>query len=318
MVGSDKLQRILYIAGIPRTGSTILGQILGDIPEVTFLGELNQFWRRLANSELCSCGHSLPECQFWAKVIKEGFGELTSEDSARLNKLEWAVRRKLQLNLLTPMRTNIKEEERFQQVAEARMRLYCAIADVAKTPWIVDSGKDPWVGSILAHFLSDRFHTVHVVRDPRGVAFSWQKAVRSDSEPGYMPRKGPGLAALSWVSHNLTIQFLLQRLSASYSRLRYEDLAADPEAVVSNLTRSIGIDVNQLSSRQSKNGPGDLHWVAGNPRVRQSSRARLEIKLDEEWRVRLPRTRQWLVVLICGIMLPLYGYKLRRPREVYE
>ena len=300
--------RILYLAGIPRTGSTVLGQALGCIPGIVFTGELSLFWRRFANRELCSCGHPLPECQFWSRIIKQGFDELPFEKARYLSELERALRRRLVIGWLFHARKKLAKSSQFQTAAQARGQLYTAIADVTQTTWIVDSGKDPWLGSLLGDFFTNSLGIVHIVRDPRGVAFSWAKLVKSDSEPGYMPRRHPGRTALSWLIQNVAIQCILQRLSGSYSRLRYEDLAADPQAVVRNLARSMGITEGQLDICDTKGSKGDLHWVAGNPRVRQSAGSPLEIKLDDEWRDRLPRVHQFLITAICGVLFPFYGY----------
>src|ERR1035438_1944876 len=77
---------VLYLAGIPRTGSTVLGQMLDRLPSAIFVGELSLFWRRFANRELCSCGQALPDCRFWASIISKGFGELKAEDAQNLGK----------------------------------------------------------------------------------------------------------------------------------------------------------------------------------------------------------------------------------------
>jgi hypothetical protein len=304
------LPRVLYLAGIPRTGSTVLGQVMGYIPGTIFVGELSLFWRRFANSELCSCGNSLPRCEFWSKVISEGFGELSYEDALDLSRLEWAVRQRQAITSLLPIRRQKAMLGRYQTIAEARTNLYGAIAKLAQAPWVIDSGKDPWFGVTLGSLFGHNFSTIHIVRDPRGVAFSWTKMVKSDSEPGFMPRRRPWRAALSWLFQNLVIQFFLRRLSVSYIRLRYEDLVADPKSAVCEVARSMGVDADRLAALGYDEGGRDLHWVAGNPRVRESSGSRLEVKLDEEWRDQLPRVQRWLVAAICGVLFLPYGYRL--------
>lgn len=302
---------VLYLAGIARTGSTVLGQMLGRIPGAVFVGELSLFWRRFANGELCSCGQALPNCQFWSTVISEGFGELKAEDARNLSELEWALRRRQAIRSLYPINRKAAIPGRSQAIADARVKLYRAIACVAQVEWIIDSGKDPWLGGIFGRLFRGNFHTVHIVRDPRGVAFSWTKLVKSDSEPGYMPRRNAATVAMSWLVQNLMIQSALRHLSVSYVRLRYEDLATDPEAVVGGVARSMGMRADRLLNWENpEECQHDLHWVAGNPGVRQSSRTPMLIKLDEEWQDRLPRVQRWLVTAICGVLFPFYGYSL--------
>jgi hypothetical protein len=308
---STELSNVLYLAGVARTGTTVLGQALGNIPRVIFVGELNLFWRRFANRELCSCGQALPDCQFWSAVIGKEFAELRPEDVQNLCNLEQTLRRRQAISSLLPIRRKVTVPRRFQTAADARARLYSSIADVAQAQWIVDSGKDPWFGCILGLIVGVNFNTVHIVRDPRGVAFSRTKVVKSDSEPGYMLRQHPTRVALNWLVQNLVIQFVLKRLSASYVRLRYEDLAADPETVVRDVVRSMSIQFDAVLDGEICGGCRNYsHWVAGNPGVRQSSGSLLKMKLDEEWRRRLPRTQRWMVAVICAVLFPSYGYPL--------
>jgi hypothetical protein len=300
---------VLYLAGIPRTGSTVLGQMLDRIPGAIFVGELSLFWRRFASRELCSCGQALPDCKFWAAVISAAFGELKAEDAGNLAALEWTLRRRQARKPVLPLRRTIAMFEHSQEVADARANLYRAIASVAQAEWIVDSGKDPWLGAIFARLFGEYFCTVHIVRDPRGVAFSWTKFVKSDSEPGFMPRRQAARVAMSWLIQNLIIQSTLRRLSASYVRLRYEDLATNPETVVRRVACSMGIEPDRLRPWAShEDCQYDLHWVAGNPGVRQSSKSSVKIKLDEEWQDRMPQIQRWLVTAICGVLFRSYDY----------
>lgn len=306
---------VLYLAGIPRTGSTVLGQMLDRLPSAIFVGELSLFWRRFANRELCSCGQALPDCQFWANVISQGFGELKAEDAQNLGKLEWALRRRQAIRSLFTTNRLIAMPGHSQAIDDARIKLYRAIASVAQAEWIVDSGKDPWLGEIFGRLFRANFFTVHIVRDPRGVAFSWRKLVKSDSEPGYMPRRHAAAVAVSWLIQNLIIQYALRQLSASYVRLRYEDLATDPETVVREVARSMGIPPERLPSEGGDKYQPDMHWVAGNPGVRKSSRSSIKIELDKEWQDRMPRIQRWQVTAICGILFPSYGYSFSCVRK---
>jgi Sulfotransferase family len=302
---------ILYLAGMPRTGSTLLGQIIGRMPGVIFVGELSLFWRRFGNGELCSCGQALPSCPFWSAVISKGFGELKLEDARKLGQIERALRWIQIISSLLPMRRKITRFGRFRVIADARTQLYSSIANVAQVKWIADSGKDPWFGGLLGNFFEDNLHTVHIVRDPRGVAFSWTKKVRSDSEPVYMKRRHPAITAYNWLIQNLVIQVTLQRPRSSYVRVQYEDLATNPEAVINKIARSMGIEADLVLTVDAyEDGRDDLHWVAGNPGVRQSAGTHLQIKLDEEWRDRLHPVQRWLVTAICGALFWFYGYRL--------
>ena len=264
------LPRLIYLAGVPRTGSTVLGRMLGSIPGAIFAGELNLFWSRFADGEFCSCGQPLQDCQFWSAVINAGFGKLGPEDARNLERLERTLRRWQKISLPLPVRRKIATSEHFRVAADARMQLYRSIAEVAQVSWIADSGKDSWFGMLFSCLYENNFDTVHLVRDPRGVAFSKTKLVKSDSEPRYLPRRPPIMAATTYLVENLVIQIALKRRSASYIRIRYEDLAADPETVIREVAHSMNIGGGQEAPGKSGKREYHFHWVAGNPGVRQA------------------------------------------------
>jgi hypothetical protein len=65
--------RVLYLTGWLRTGSTLLGNVLGELPEVAHVGELHYLWRngvlRTGTNSLCGCGKDLLDCPVWAQVL---------------------------------------------------------------------------------------------------------------------------------------------------------------------------------------------------------------------------------------------------------
>lgn len=61
---------IIYIAGLPRSGSTLVGRLLADRYDVQFCGELLHLAAVCAPvaDELCGCGQKLADCEFWRPV----------------------------------------------------------------------------------------------------------------------------------------------------------------------------------------------------------------------------------------------------------
>jgi len=53
--------RVLYILGWGRSGSTVLGNILGEIDGFFSAGELHYLWERsLVEGRACGCGRDVP------------------------------------------------------------------------------------------------------------------------------------------------------------------------------------------------------------------------------------------------------------------
>jgi hypothetical protein len=304
--------RVWYVAGLPRSGSTVLGYVLGGMPGTIFVGELTFFWRRFARGELCSCGEPLPDCLFWSAVVGKAFGQLTCERARKLSQLEQRVVRRQRVFCLAPVRWSMRWARPVHAMLEERRRLYRSICDIANAECIVDSGKEVTFGSMMARLDDTSFSTIHLVRDPRGVAFSWQKQVRSDSEPGDLPRSSAVKTAVRWMFINFLVQFSLKLLSSTYTRVLYEDLAASPDDVARKISHvtSNPAGSNERAGRRVQHAD-EHHLVGSNPGVRRRLGGDLRLALDEEWRTRLPRGRQWLVTAVCGGLMAAYGYPLR-------
>ena len=306
--------RVLYLAGIPRTGSTVLGQALAGLPGVVFAGELNFFWRRYANRELCSCGEPLPECPLWSGVVTKAFGPVTAERAGELSALEESVVDRQRLFALSPLRWPRPPARELRPMLEMRDELYATAAAATGASWLVDGGKEPVFGRLMTGLKRTDVSTIHIVRDPRGVAFSWMKRVHSDSEPGEMPSRRPVVSAVEWILQNLMIHISLQRLSRSYVRVRYEDLVTDLPAVVSSVAGATGLPAGPASATEpgpALAGTAQAHLVAGNPGVRRQTAKTLKLTLDDAWRTQLPRAKQRLVTIICAPLMAAYGYPLR-------
>jgi hypothetical protein len=303
--------RILYLAGMPRTGSTVLGQALGGLPDTIFVGELNFFWRRFAGRELCSCRRPLPACPFWAAVVSRAHGDVSPGRARALAELERRILRTQAPLGLVPARWPVRRAAGVATMLAERAELYRAVARVAGASWIVDAGKEPVFGSFLARADQVSLATVHLVRDPRGVAFSWQKRIRSDSEPSDMPRHSAAMTAAEWLLQNLLVQLSLRQLSHAYVRVRYEDLVARPADVVQGISRATGHATAGPAPPAASRGPTGInghHLVAGNPGVRQQAGTGLKLRLDDEWRTQLPRADRLVVTAVCAALMAAYGY----------
>ncbi len=79
------LKKIIYIAGLGHSGSTILDMALGCHPEIAGLGEVYAVFNKKRTSELfekstCSCGKKGVGCDFWKDLQKISASELKTED----------------------------------------------------------------------------------------------------------------------------------------------------------------------------------------------------------------------------------------------
>ncbi|MBU2478893.1 MAG: hypothetical protein KKA36_07355, partial [Gammaproteobacteria bacterium] len=59
--------KIAYIMGRGHNGSTVTDLILGNHADILATGEMNS---GLGKGNVCSCGKSIRECEFWSQVIR--------------------------------------------------------------------------------------------------------------------------------------------------------------------------------------------------------------------------------------------------------
>ena len=63
--------KVLSILGPGRSGTTILGNILGEVPGFFAAGEVRFVWQRgLIERRPCGCGMPVPDCSVWSAVLR--------------------------------------------------------------------------------------------------------------------------------------------------------------------------------------------------------------------------------------------------------
>ena len=303
--------KVLYISGYPRSGSTLLERLLTLEAGVASGGELRRIWERgfLAN-ELCSCGAPFLSCPFWTQVVVEAFGEPARVDveaaAAAIRSLESRRRRWREVGSRARGRSGAVAE----LLEELLPPLYRAIVTVSGRTAVVDSSKDPVYALLLSGMPGIDLQTVHLIRDSRAVAYSWQRRRRRpevvDREE-YMPVIRPTGSAVGWSARNLAVE-VLSRFSRSYTRVRYEDLVSDP-SVASTLIGDERVDPGQPDGEQSSHFPG-YHTVSGNPM--RLTKGAPRIVADVEWAAAMPRRQRAAVTALTFPLLLRYRYPVLR------
>jgi hypothetical protein len=76
---------IIYIVSPGRSGSTLVGSVLGLAADHVYVGELRGVWREgLKENQACGCGQRFRECPFWSNVFARAFGGFDSPDTREL------------------------------------------------------------------------------------------------------------------------------------------------------------------------------------------------------------------------------------------
>ncbi len=303
--------RVLFLGGLGRSGTTLLERLLGQLPGVCPLGEVVHLWQRdLTDDERCGCGDRFSNCNFWQKIGVEAFGGWGSVDPRRVLDLAAAVERTRHIPRLATARVPAEVGE----YAGYYGKVYRAASAVSGAQVVVDSSKHSALAYCLRHAPDIDLRVIHVVRDSRGVAYSWTKKVpRPEAETDdQMTRYSPSRSAMLWNAHNASFG-MLGRLGVPVRRVRYEELLADPQGTLRSLAEFAGLEASATDLsflRATDDGYvadlGPAHSAAGNPM--RFTIGTVPLRRDEAWRRSLPKRQRRLVGALTAPLLSRYGY----------
>ncbi|MEV0393388.1 sulfotransferase [Polymorphospora rubra] len=305
---------VLFVGGLGRSGTTLVERLMGELPGVCALGEVVHLWQRdVRDDERCGCGASFSACRFWQLVGERAFGGWHRVDVYRVLALKEAVERTRHIPRLAGSRLPDDLRDLVEEYAGYYRAIYTAAAEVSGATVVVDSSKH----SALAHCLrwapDIDLRVAHVVRDARGVAYSWTKTVGRPETDGAdtMTRYAPGRSALLWNAHNAAFG-LLARRGVPVLRVRYEQLIGAPVDELRRLAAFTGVDLSGADLGFVTGTYADLrvgHSAAGNPM--RFEVGRIPLRHDDTWMAALPPGQRRLVGAVCAPLLRAYGYPLR-------
>ena len=252
------MKKIIFIAGSPHSGSTLVNMLLGSHPNMAAFGEVTKLIdidtrdrylkRTLEGLGKCTCaGIKTKDCPFWAEFIKElssnkSFGELYA-------------------NLL--------------EHTQARIGKQSAVVDSTKTLTSLKKLVRSIECGELPGITLDDLMVVHVIKDLR--AFLKSAKVRYKLSDWNIPRLL--WYALMWCKNNQQIEQFSHLKSTAYYKLGYENLCFSLDLELQNVCESIGCayspNMKNLEMEHS-------HIGHGNPKRISTSESKL-INYDFRW-----------------------------------
>jgi Sulfotransferase family len=302
--------KVLYIVGSSRCGSTVLGNILGELDGFFNGGEIRFLWTRVLQGRRCGCQRPVDECPVWKPILPSD-----GRDRRSIRALDDAQRDVLRLYhspmLLRRSRTTLLQGSELAGYVHAMTGVYERLGQLTQARVIIDSSKRPSNGAALRLIRGIDPYLIHLVRDARGVAHSRLRAKVNPDGAGEMPIVSPWVNAVDWMATNLAAEDVRRHWPEGRSMvIRYEDFVAHPRRVIDRIVTLLEerlapdpfIDENVV-----KLGPN--HTVSGNPDRFQ--RGSVTLRADVEW---IDRMRSLDRVVTTSLTLPLllrYGYPLR-------
>ena len=299
--------KVLYIAGPSRSGSTLLGNLLGELDGFFNAGELIDFWSwGLDKDGTCGCGEPFSKCSVWRGILStlsgsRPFQKADAIETVRLAAKEihsWKVPFWQSFpSLRTRMLTKLSDYHRLLQ------SLYPAIQRSLKCRVIVDGSKNAAYAYQLSQLPQIDLYILHLIRDPRATAFSWMRKKEA------LHQVGPLLSTAVWTSRNVVSAGLQRQLPLNYLRLRYEDFIRAPRDAVQEIIRFTGESPGMLprvTDQQIELSTN--HTIYGNPNRYQ--RGRIHLRADDQWRHGRWASKHLVTALTWPLLLK-YGYSLR-------
>jgi hypothetical protein len=230
--------RVLCIGATGQSGSTLLSRLLGALPGFEAVGEVGRIWDKgLIENVTCGCGRPFRDCSFWSRVGDRAFGGWDAVDAAEAARLREALtlkERRLQHPFALPFILHPGAWPSFRadlrRYSELISPVYRPLDEVTGGKIIVDSMKIPAHVYMMSRLPGVRARVAHLVRDPRGYAYSntrWiERQGAADGE--HRAQRSPKASGRKWTWVNLAFGFLASSSTPTAS-LRYERLVRSPE-----------------------------------------------------------------------------------------
>lgn len=300
--------KVLYIAGVGRSGSTLIGNILGQQDGFFNAGELHWIWQRgFMDNELCGCNTPFRECTVWQEILGSEINDLDEMNLLTLiNEWKNSTRSRKLLEYL--LLSNQKMTPSHKKYLNALQHLYHAIHESTHCRVIVDTSKSPTYGHLISILPGVRLYVLHLVRDLRGVVFSLQRSrIRPEDNNPMIKMKTCESSAL-WLLWNSAIEFRWNRGDKSdrYLRMGYEDFIVNPKHNIERIFYFIdeNLQPRKIGKNQVEIGP--THTISGNPG--RFKRGLIDLQLDLDWKANMRFRDRILSLLIAWPLLLRYGY----------
>jgi len=278
---------IVYICSHGRSGSTLVGSVLGLAQGYCYVGEVRDVWTDgLAENHACGCGRPFRECPFWMEVFNRAFGGFDAPEVKEASRLFTAMYRPpATFELFRLVFSPPAQGRDIAKYTGILTKLYLAIAEVSGCRTIVDSSKALRYGALVMRAPGLKVRWVNVIRDPRGIVHSRTRRARFRDGSDKPPEEGQGgyriLRIISkWVGRNGFCRRIMHGTGGV--RVIYEDFVKDQRPMLAAVAGPAEAD--RVVAMLASGIPDTIvqHQVAGNW-VRG-----LKISPKESWRSELP------------------------------
>ena len=281
--------KVIYIAGSPHSGTTLLDLVISSAECNFSVGEL-WAWDKFINQEQggynnyskCTCGVNFWECPFWKKISND------FQTHYMTNAYETSKEKKQIRNFaFSPFKNFDDIELRPNDYIEILHRVYQENQKNAQAfKYIVDSSKKS--SKLLQLLLSNQIDlkVIHLVR--HGTAF-YNSMNKINTGKGFLELH------LFWLKENLAIHKMLKQADADFIQLSYDSFAQNPQYHLKQIGDWLNID---FSNYKNDIPNKEYHNIGGNlMRFKKFN----GIKYDDSWKKKLPVLKRNLSLLLTSL-----------------
>ncbi|MFC1852890.1 sulfotransferase [candidate division CSSED10-310 bacterium] len=261
----NKPLKIIYIAGVGHSGSTLLDLLISSHSKITSVGEAKVLVSpfevgasHILLTKRCTCGSpTILDCEFWQSV-----------NNALLEKY------KLSLDHLELSSSN------HQTFRNHNIAFFDTVSAVSRCEYVVDSSKNPERLKKLLTVKEVTLFPIHIVRNPYGVVYSNVKKGRNWTLHANMYRQNTS-----------TIKRLLRQRNCFH--VHYDHLVRTSHHTLSNVMSWLGLTLEEGQCEWTSH---EHHNISGNQmRFNTSNR----IKLDVDWKHNLTPLQKIAIALLA-------------------
>ncbi|MCS3861656.1 hypothetical protein GGP86_001434 [Salinibacter ruber] len=301
-------EKVVYILGSVRSGSTLTDLLLGSHPEVWTLGEAQLLPFELREQrDPCGCGSPITDCDFWNAVLphipldtgKHPIGHFRESHSCRKT-FRWREG----VSLLSRVITS-RQARHARSYGELNAKYFSsvrreAVSRGSSVEWLVDASNGPYRPYWLLYSGQFDLRVIHLTKDPRAYVHSISRRLDSFSVQDIIRW------AARWTVGNLIHSALTRwhMQKEHYMHVRYEDLASSPNRFLRKFENWLGLESDKNSKKDVIRNYTN-HALSGNEMRWKDTK----IYLDEKWKKEMSKRDKNIVWVISKFLAKRFGYR---------
>lgn len=301
------MKTLIYIISSPRSGSTLLANILGNSSNIFNVGELtsingfinNNSRQAIAFNGLCSCGAPFKKCNFWKPILNKttiDLGINKKEIDTKINmSTDFKLRYIFLRRYLRKLTSKVSKSKQVERSAKHTFSILDQVTEASHCDVVVDSSKNLLNLISYSHYLPKDWDLkiIFIKRSPGATAYSVRKAgIRLKLSKYY----SYFLNLIKSIHFNNVVKLYLK--SVSHLNIYHEDLCLKfPETQKAILDY---LDNEAIKFLDLNANDRIRHDIGGSVSINKLNRE-IILKLDSSWKKELTffeRIGTWFITTL--------------------